>query len=190
MGKTLHLFIPGKTAALAPALAVKDLPLVGIVWWLYIYIYKFLWNPEGPVSQILSSPPWWCPWELLRYFKAYSDAKERERERECGVESNGKLPHLSIPNKTATSFPEFAVEDMPLAELQPWFLRLQWKTSPWAELYDGDDIFHCTKEVMEVPCWIFLPFTGWIHHRLRIFWPSSDDKSYHLYNLLQFPRFS
>ena len=35
-------------------------------------------------------------------------------KREVGAESNGKLPHLLIPNKTATLVPEFAVEDLPL----------------------------------------------------------------------------
>ena len=36
-------------------------------------------------------------------------------KREWCAESNGKLPHLFIPNKTATLVPEFAVEDMPLS---------------------------------------------------------------------------
>ena len=36
-----------------------------------------------------------------------------KREREKGAESNGKLPHLFIPSKTATLVPEFAVEDLP-----------------------------------------------------------------------------
>ena len=35
-------------------------------------------------------------------------------KREWGVESNGKLPHLFIPSKTATLVPEFAVENLPL----------------------------------------------------------------------------
>ena len=39
-----------------------------------------------------------------------SDAKERE----WGAESNGNVPHLFIPSKTATLVPEFAVEDLPL----------------------------------------------------------------------------
>ena len=30
------------------------------------------------------------------------------------MESNGKLPHLFIPSKTATLVLEFAVEDLPL----------------------------------------------------------------------------
>ena len=45
-------------------------------------------------------------------------------KREWGVESNGKLPHLFIPNKTATLVPEFAMEDLPLgitAALVPEF---------------------------------------------------------------------
>ena len=33
-------------------------------------------------------------------------------KRECGAESNGKLPHLFILSKTATLVPEFAVEDL------------------------------------------------------------------------------
>ena len=35
-------------------------------------------------------------------------------KREWGVESNGKLPHLFIPSKTAILVPGFAVEDLPL----------------------------------------------------------------------------
>ena len=46
-------------------------------------------------------------------------------KREWDVESNGKLPHLFIPSLTATLVPEFGVEDLPLAKLQPRFLRLQ-----------------------------------------------------------------
>ena len=36
---------------------------------------------------------------------------------EWGVESNGKLPHLFIPSKTATYVPEFAMEDLPLSRI-------------------------------------------------------------------------
>ena len=36
-------------------------------------------------------------------------------KREWGTESNGKLPHLSVPSKTAALVPEFAVEDVPLS---------------------------------------------------------------------------
>ena len=34
-------------------------------------------------------------------------------KREWGTESNGKLPHLFIPLKTAILASEFAVEDLP-----------------------------------------------------------------------------
>ena len=46
-------------------------------------------------------------------------------KREWGAESNRKLPHLFIPGKTAALVPEFAGEDLPSAEIQAWFLRLQ-----------------------------------------------------------------
>ena len=38
-------------------------------------------------------------------------------KREWGAESNGKLPHLFIPSKTATQVPEFAIEDLPLGRI-------------------------------------------------------------------------
>ena len=38
-------------------------------------------------------------------------------KREWGAESNGKLPHLFIPNKTATLVPEFAMEDLSLGRI-------------------------------------------------------------------------
>ena len=44
--------------------------------------------------------------------------------REWGAESRGKLPQLFIPGKTASLVPEFAIEDLPLAKLQLWFLHL------------------------------------------------------------------
>ena len=34
-------------------------------------------------------------------------------KREWDAESNGKLPHLYIPSKTATMIPVLAVEDLP-----------------------------------------------------------------------------
>ena len=38
-------------------------------------------------------------------------------KREWGAESNGKVPHLFIPSKTATYVPEFAIEDLPLGRI-------------------------------------------------------------------------
>ena len=83
---------------------------------------EFRWSPEGPISQIHSphlhvgAPGIFS--DLLRYaemlFSIFS-IRERERERErVGAESNGKLPHLFIRGKTATSVTEFAVEDLAL----------------------------------------------------------------------------
>ena len=45
-------------------------------------------------------------------------------KREWRAESNGKLPHLFIPSKTATFVPTFAVKNLPLgrtAALVPAF---------------------------------------------------------------------
>ena len=38
-------------------------------------------------------------------------------KREWGAESNGKLPNLFIPSKTATYVSEFAMEDLPLGRI-------------------------------------------------------------------------
>ena len=46
------------------------------------------------------------PRDLLRFVQML--------KREWGAESNGKLPHLFIPSKTATLVPEIAMEDLPL----------------------------------------------------------------------------
>ena len=59
--------------------------------------------------------------------------------RGWGAESNGKLPHLSIPSKTATLVPEFAVEDLPLdrtATLVPVFAV---KDLPMGRTLDDED---------------------------------------------------
>ena len=45
--------------------------------------------------------------------------------REWGAGSNEKLSHLFISGKTAALVPEFAVEDVPLAEIESRFLSLQ-----------------------------------------------------------------
>ena len=40
-------------------------------------------------------------------------------KREWGAESNGNLPHLFIPSKTAGLVPEFVVEHLPLDRNEP-----------------------------------------------------------------------
>ena len=59
-------------------------------------------------------------------------------KRGWGAESNGKLPNLFIPNKTATLVPEFAVEDLRLSWTAALVPGLQWKTYPWIEHSDDD----------------------------------------------------
>ena len=72
---------------------------------------EFRRSPEGPVSEIHSphlhvdAPGIFS--DLLRYVLML--------KREWGAESNGKLPHLSIPSKTEAWVSEFEVEDLPLS---------------------------------------------------------------------------
>ena len=53
--------------------------------------------------------------------------------------ATGSYRTYSIPDKTAALVHEFAVEDLPSAELQPRFLRLHSMTCRWAEHSDYDD---------------------------------------------------
>ena len=59
-------------------------------------------------------------------------------KREWGAESNGKLPNIFIPSKTANLVSEFAVKDLPgrTAALVPEFAV---KYLPWTEHPDDDD---------------------------------------------------
>ena len=51
-------------------------------------------------------------------------------KREWGAESNGKLPHIFIPSKTATMVPEFAVEDLHLGRTAALVLEFAVKDLP------------------------------------------------------------
>ena len=51
-------------------------------------------------------------------------------KKEWGAESNGKLLHLFIPNKTATLVPEFVVEDLPLGRSAALVLEFVVKDLP------------------------------------------------------------
>ena len=102
-------------------------------WWIDIYpCGEFRWSPEGQASQI-HSPHFNCSVPGI-----FSDIlKSIEMlNGEWDAESNGKLPLLSTPSKTAAWVPEFAGKTCLWAELRPWFLSLQWRTCPWAEYYD------------------------------------------------------
>ena len=90
---------------------------------------EFRRSPEGPVSQIHSHHLHVCApaiiSDLLRSVQVL--------KRELGTESNGSYRTYSILGKTAALVPEFALEDLLSAELQPRFLRLQWRTCPSEE---------------------------------------------------------
>ena len=70
---------------------------------------EYRWSPEGPVCQIhfshlhVEAPGIFS--DLLRFIQML--------KRQWCAESNGKLQHIYIPNKTATFVLEFAVEDLP-----------------------------------------------------------------------------
>ena len=72
---------------------------------------EFRWSSEDPVSQIH------FPHLLAGAPGIFSDLLRSVQmlKWEWGAESNGKLPHLFIPGKTATLAPEFAVGDLPLS---------------------------------------------------------------------------
>ena len=89
---------------------------------------KFWWSPEGPVSQIHSPHLYVGAPGIISLLTSIQILK-----RECGAESIGKLPYLFIPGKTAHLVPEFAVEDLRSAELQPCVPALAVKNRPWAE---------------------------------------------------------
>ena len=60
-------------------------------------------------------------------------------KREWCAESNGKLLHLSIHDKTTAWVPEFAVEDLPLNRTAAWFPEFAVKDLPLGEHSDDDD---------------------------------------------------
>ena len=102
---------------------------------LYISLYSisFRWSPECTDSQNHSPHlhvARWCPWDLFKSIKICLDAKE------SGVrKATGSYRTYSVPGRTAVLVFEFAVEDLPSAELQPRFRRLEWRTCSWAEHY-------------------------------------------------------
>ena len=85
-----------------------------------IYLWWISVDSGGPVSQIHSPHPHVGAHGIFSDFLRSAHMLKRE----WGGESNGKLPHLFIPGKTAALVPEFAVQDLPSTELQKWFLRL------------------------------------------------------------------
>ena len=78
---------------------------------------EFQGSLDGPVSQTDS------PHLHVGVLGIFSDILRSVQmlKRDCGAESNGKLPHLFIPSKIVILVPEFAVEDLPSGELKPGF---------------------------------------------------------------------
>ena len=99
---------------------------------------EFRWSPERPLNKIHS------PHFHVDVPGIFSDLLRSvqilKRERERGVrKATGSYRTYSIPIKTAVSVPEFEVEDLPSAELQPKFLSLQWRICSLAG-HSGDAI--------------------------------------------------
>ena len=93
---------------------------------IFNYCGEFQWSPEGPVSQIHS------PHLHIGASGIFSGLLRSVQmlKREWVRIATGSYRIYSIPGKTAALVPEFAVEDLPLAELQPWFLPLAVKDLP------------------------------------------------------------
>ena len=105
---------------------------------------EFCWSPEGSVSQIHS------PHHQVGAPGIFYDLLKTIQmlKREWGAESNGKSYRTnSIPDETATLVPEMVMEDLPSAELQSGFLRLQWSICPCTEHSDDDDKGVCMQVV-------------------------------------------
>ena len=63
-----------------------------------------------------------------------------KREREWDAESNGKLPHLSIPSKTAARVPDFVVKDLLLCRNSTLVPEFAVKDLPLGRILDDDDV--------------------------------------------------
>ena len=101
--------------------------------WLSWYLTpsdEFRWSPRAQLAKSTLLTSTLVP---LGSFQICSYAKD------SGVrKATGSYRTYSIPGKTATLVPVFAVEDLNWTELQAWFLRLEWRTCPWAE--HSDDV--------------------------------------------------
>ena len=60
-------------------------------------------------------------------------------KKEWGAESKGKLPHISIPSKTTTQVPEFAVEDLRLGRIADLVPEFAVKEPALGQNTDDDD---------------------------------------------------
>ena len=73
-------------------------------WWKWYLtpVVNFSDVRRSQLAKSTLSPTSWFPWDLFRAFKVYSNSKEKQQESTAPIQSPVKL--------------------------QPWFLRLLWKT--------------------------------------------------------------
>ena len=130
-----------------------------LIWWrpwwnLYLTAVVNFGEVRRAQSNPTSSPPRWCPWDPFRSFKVCPDAKER-----VGWGNNRKLPHLSIPSKTAAWVTDFAVEDLPLSRTAALIPEFAVKDLPLCRKLDDDDDDHDDDDRWQKPeALIFVPF--------------------------------
>ena len=85
---------------------------------MFLYFSLYFISAQLAKTALLTSTL--MPLGYFQIFKVWSDAKER------GVgKATGSYRTYSVPGKTAVWVSELAVEDLPSAELQPMFRRLQ-----------------------------------------------------------------
>ena len=82
---------------------------------------EFRLSPEGPFSQIHSPHLHVGVPGIFSGLLRFVQMLKREGVRKA----TGSYRTYSLPSKTAALVPKFVVEDLPSAELQPRFLRLQ-----------------------------------------------------------------
>ena len=95
---------------------------------------EFRLSPEGQVSQIHSPH---LHNEAPGIFSALLRSVQ-VLKREWGAESNGNLPHLFDPSKTATLVHEFAVEDLALGGTAALVSEFAVKDLPLGRTPDDD----------------------------------------------------
>ena len=86
---------------------------------------------QKKIIKICLKKPMQYPSDLLRSVQML--------KREQCAESNRKLQHLFIHSKTATSVPEFAVEDLPLDKTATLVPAFAVKDLPMGTTHDGDE---------------------------------------------------
>ena len=92
---------------------------------------EFQSSPEGSVSKI--HPPHLHVGAPGIFSDLLRSGQVLKRERERRAESNGRLPHLFIPSKTATLVPDFAVEELLLGRTVAFVTEYAMKDLPFGK---------------------------------------------------------